>query len=42
MRALVEAYYTAGSLPDITGQCDFVEDQLQQHGDYSILQKAFK
>lgn len=42
MQALVEAYYKAGSLPDITGQCDFVEDQLQQHGDYSILQKVFQ
>ncbi|XP_065933694.1 uncharacterized protein, partial [Magallana gigas] len=39
--ALVESDYIAGRLADSAGQCDFVEDQFQQYGDFNILQKAF-
>lgn len=40
--ALAESDYIAGRLADSVGQCDLVEDQFQQNGDFNILQKGFK
>lgn len=39
--ALVESDYIADRLADSGGQCDFVEDQFKQYGDFNILQKVF-